>query len=135
MSVLDIEGRPLAGDWIPGVTGRHAAGAMLGWESLQKAERRTTGPLGVVVDSSICSDALAPWLGDLDLVVIMFSAPCDEKALLLASVLRECHAYKGEICASGPITPAEHSVLKACGFSMLAPDENASVAAWRHTPA
>lgn len=131
MSVLDIDGRPLPDSWIPRASHKHGAGTILTWDSLQNSVRSTSGPLGIVVDGNISSDALAPWLGDLDLVVITFSASRDERALLLASVLRECHAYKGEICAAGPLLPSERSVLKACGFSMLAPDNGPVANLWR----
>jgi len=131
MAVLDIEGRPMPGSWIPGATSSRGAGTIIGWDSLQKSVRSTAAPLGLVVDGSISSEDIAPWLGDLDLVVIVFSTSRDERALLLASVLRECHAYKGQICASGPILPAEHSVFKACGFSMLAPEEGSAASLWQ----
>lgn len=74
------------------------------------------GPIGVLVQPGESIDDLVPLLGDVALVVLTFPKFADGRSMSTARLLRERHAYRGEVRASGDVLIDQMPLMRRCGF-------------------
>lgn len=61
-------------------------------------------------------------LAQLEVIVIDFAKSREGRGFTLARLLRDRHAFAGDLRAAGPLLPDQFSMLLQCGFtSLLAP--------------
>lgn len=73
----------------------------------------------VLLDPDDDPEALVPFLGRLDLVVLQFPIFRDGRAFTQARALREYLRYSGEIRVEGHVLPDQAAFLKRCGVDSV----------------
>ena len=73
-------------------------------------------PLGVEIQAGESVDELAPYLWRLSLVAIAFSKFHDGRGYSAARLLRERHAFKGELRAIGDVLSDQIPLMRRCGI-------------------
>lgn len=91
-------------------------------------------PLGVLAGEGITAHEIAPFLGDLDLVVVAFPKFRDGRGFTVARTLREKHGFKGDIRAIGHLLPDQFPALVLCGFSTIVTPPEHPPSQWRKDP-
>jgi uncharacterized protein (DUF934 family) len=77
---------------------------------------RRDGSLGVLWPNDMRVAELAPWLGHLALVALVFPKFRDGRAYSQARLLREHHGFSGTLRATGDILRDQFSFLLRAGF-------------------
>ena len=75
-----------------------------------------SGRTGVRIPNDHGLDAILPWLGRLSLVAIEFPKHVDGRGYSLARLLRERHAFTGELRAVGNVLRDQLLYMHRCGF-------------------
>lgn len=65
-------------------------------------------------------EALADWLGRIDLVALRFPAFTDGRPFSAARILRQRYRFTGEVRAVGRLIPDQRQFLHQCGFDTIA---------------
>ncbi len=76
-----------------------------------------SGPLGVEVSAGDAIDALAPHLGRLALIALIFPKFSDGRAYSTARLLREQLGFKGELRAVGDVLADQIPLMRRCGIT------------------
>lgn len=98
---------------------------------LSNAEyQRAKVPVGVFWPNGRRIDELAPYLGSLALIALVFPAFKDGRAYSQARILRERYKYKGELRATGDILQDQFLLLLRAGFNSFEVKKDADAAAF-----
>ena len=92
------------------------------WRAAAASLTEHPGPLGVVLSSRAELAELAPELSRLDLLVLRLADFNDGRAYSIARLLREQHAFTGELRACGSVLPDQLPMLERCGFDSVEVD-------------
>ena len=74
--------------------------------------------IGVAIANTLKSNALVPYLNDIDLVSIAFPSYGDGRGFSIAKQLRLA-GFKGTLRASGPLIADQFAYALACGFDEI----------------
>lgn len=88
-------------------------------------------PLGLYVAAGMTVDQIAPFLAELELIVVEFPKFRDGRGFSVARTLREKHDFKGDIRAIGHVLPDQLTALKMCGFSSIVTPHEHPPSQWR----
>jgi uncharacterized protein (DUF934 family) len=88
-------------------------------------------PAGVALPADASAGMIAPFLKQLDLVVVQFPVFRDGRGFTIARTLREKHGFRGEIRAAGHVIPDQLPLLAQCGFSSIVTASEHPPAQWR----
>ncbi|MFO1073788.1 MAG: DUF934 domain-containing protein [Geminicoccaceae bacterium] len=89
------------------------------------------GELGVRIEPGERVEALAPWLGRLRLVAVVFPSFGDGRGFSTARLLRERHGFAGELRAVGNLLVDLRQFLRQCGFDSFELPEGRLLDNWR----
>jgi uncharacterized protein (DUF934 family) len=98
------------------------------WLDASATLKHHAGRIGVVVDSEIDIDTLAPTLAALDLIVLEFATFVDGRHYSNAVRLRTFYAFAGEIRATGDVQRDQLAYLQRCGFDAFEVADDVDVA-------
>ncbi|VVD71433.1 hypothetical protein PMO31116_00630 [Pandoraea morbifera] len=133
--LIDRNGLPAAdvwtylGDDASGASGARSK-AVLPLDAWLAANAQGAAPAGVRVQGHDDPERIAPWLAQLELVVIEFPKTRDGRGFTLAKVLRDKWGFEGAIRAAGPLLPDQLAMLWACGFDSLLSPSDVPTARW-----
>ncbi|WP_353189592.1 DUF934 domain-containing protein [Pandoraea pnomenusa] len=133
--LIDRNGLPAADTWTY-VADEAAAGAesgnkdVLPLDAWLAANAQGTAPAGIRVQGHDDPERIAPFLPQLELVVIEFPKTRDGRGFTLAKVLRDKWQFGGAIRAAGPLLPDQLAMLWACGFDSLLSPADVPTARW-----
>lgn len=100
------------------------------WRDAAAALSHHAGRIGVVVDSEVDIDTLAPTLSKLDLIVLEFATFVDGRHYSNAVRLRSFYAFSGEIRAAGDVQRDQLNYLQRCGFDAFEIADGVKVASF-----
>jgi uncharacterized protein (DUF934 family) len=101
---------------------------------LQDAERLTSrGNIGVIWPNNRDIEELAPWLGKLSLLALVFPAFKDGRAYSQARILRERLKYRGELRATGQVLRDQFLFMQRAGFNSFEVKKEADATAFAET--
>ena len=92
---------------------------------------RRSGRLGVALKNTDPVSDVVPYLALVDLVVLEFPKFTDGRAYSQARVLREQHAYKGELRATGQVLVDQLLLMRRCGFDAFEIGGVQNLGAWK----
>lgn len=75
--------------------------------------------LAVMLSETDSVDDILPFLDDLQMVVLRFTAFADGRAFSQSRLLRDRHGYEGQIRAVGDVIRDQLSFMQRCGFSQF----------------
>jgi uncharacterized protein (DUF934 family) len=96
------------------------------WDTLAKF----TGELGVRLANTDKTEALAPYISQIVLVVLGFPAFADGRSYSLARSLR-LDGYRGELRAEGNILPDQYQYMRQVGFDSFAVGDRFPLQTWQ----
>lgn len=134
--LIDRNGLPAADVWTYlGDDASATSGArnkdVLPLDAWLSANAQGAAPAGVRVQGHDDPERIAPWLAQLELVVIEFPKTRDGRGFTLARVLRDKWGFEGAIRAAGPLLPDQLAMLWACGFDSLLSPSDVPTARWQ----
>ncbi len=91
---------------------------------------RREAPVGVIWPNNINVAELAPHLGRLALVALVFPSFRDGRAYSQARLLRERHGFRGELRATGQVLRDQFLFLARAGFDAFEVSKDADVPAF-----
>lgn len=100
------------------------------WCEASTALSHHAGRIGIVVDSEVDIDTLAPSLPAVDLIVLEFATFVDGRHYSNAVRLRTFYAFSGEIRAAGDVQRDQLAYLQRCGFDAFEVADDVDVAAF-----
>ncbi|MGO1164519.1 histidinol-phosphate transaminase [Brucella sp. C7-11G] len=111
-----------------GATGNY----ILSWDQLTSLTTTivSTRRVGVKAPAGLTAKQLAPYLKHLDLIIVDFSIPKEERSFLLADTLRNDLEFKGDIRAAGQVHPNGFEDLVQSGFTSIQIPDNQSLDEW-----
>jgi uncharacterized protein (DUF934 family) len=100
------------------------------WTSARDTLASGTRRVGVCLNADTDPAVLAQDLARLDLIAVRFASFTDGRGYSLARLLRERHAFRGELRAIGDVLRDQLYYLSRCGFDAFAlrADQNAEQA-------
>ena len=101
------------------------------WRSEAAVLRKRAGRVGVRVPNDTDPDALGPDLDGVTLVAVEFPKYTDGRGYSIARVLRERHAYAGELRAVGNVLRDQFLFMHRCGIDAFEVADDRAVAAWQ----
>lgn len=84
-----------------------------------EALRKQSAALAVKLEETTDVNDIAPFLNDLQMIVLQFKVFTDGRAYSQAKLLRQRYAYQGQIRAVGAVTCDQLSFMQRCGFSQF----------------
>jgi uncharacterized protein (DUF934 family) len=120
MAVINTLGHVIADDWLyPGT--QHFLCSPKVIHRLDKLSDAipTVRPFGVLLSPEPKIEPIVQLLNRLDLVAIEFPDFMDGRGFTIARCLREQHAFRGDIRASGHLLPDQFAALIQCGFTSI----------------
>lgn len=90
--------------------------ALARWQAEASTLRERSGRVGVRVPNETDPDALGPLLDGVALVAVEFPKYTDGRGYSIARVLRERHAFAGELRAVGNVLRDQLFYMARCGF-------------------
>lgn len=85
---------------------------------------------GVVLTPDVAFESLAPYLPQLDLVVVTFPIFRDGRGFTQARALREYGGFTGEIRATGHLLPDQANHLRRVGIDSVELPDDADPSPW-----
>jgi uncharacterized protein (DUF934 family) len=120
--------KPDADGVLPGIPARGDIIAPLAlWQTRRDNLIARPGRLGVWLNSHEGPEAIADDLGHFVLIAVNFPAFGDGRGYSTARLLRERHAYKGELRAIGEVVRDHLYFMANCGFDTFALREDQDV--------
>lgn len=95
--------------------------------------RRASGKLGVLWPNNRDVDDLVPYLDRLAVVALVFPTFRDGRAYTQARLLRERHAYRGELRATGQVLRDQFVFMLRAGFDAFEVKKQADAEAFTET--
>lgn len=94
------------------------------WRQSKSVLLNRPGPVGVRLASGVAIDEIAADLDSIALVAVEFSSVTEGRGYSQARLLRDRHAYRGEIRAVGDVSRDRLAFMERCGFNAyeLRPD-------------
>ncbi|MCV0370529.1 MULTISPECIES: DUF934 domain-containing protein [Filomicrobium] len=106
--------------------GAHVIVSLERWRSEPQLR---TGNVGVILRAGEEPDVIADGLVDAPLIVITFAKFTDGRGYSVARALRERHAFKGEIRATGDVLLDQIPLMLRCGFDAFEITHGPTIAA------
>lgn len=110
-------------------------GVIVSWDRLQsefEALKDRAGGLGVAFPVTEEPEALKPYLGDLEVIVLPFAAFADGRAYSLARLIRARLGFAGELRAAGDVLPDQIAFMRQVGFDAFQPrSDRIPLETWR----
>ncbi len=119
------------GDGDPLPEGKPLLVTLARWKAERDALVARGVPLGVTVPNTTDVATLAPDLGHLALVALVFPKFNDGRAFSQARLLRERYGFAGEMRATGAVLRDQLLFMQRCGFDAYEIVNKDAVAAWR----
>ena len=88
------------------------------------------GPLGLFVPAGAELDPAVPYLTRLALIALEFASFTDGRNYSTARLLRERHAYQGELRAVGDVLSDQIPLMRRCGIDAFAVTHPPTIAAF-----
>lgn len=88
-------------------------------------------PAGILLSPETSPDLVAPFLDQIDLVVIPFPKFRDGRGFTAARSLRQRHGFMGDVRAIGHILPDQLPLLAQCGFTSIVTPAEHPPAQWQ----
>lgn len=111
------------------------ASEAMAWEDLKaQAPAALNEGAAVCLAADIDPATLAPYLGSLARVFVLFPKFNDGRGFTLARRLRREWGYGGSLCATGHLIPDQFAALIACGFDRIETSDRHPPAQWAAPP-